>query len=103
MRKYIIFDVSEINKINFNEVLENSQSTLRYSLDGTKTFIKWEDIEPSFLSNLYHVALEYSLPFILYVWLLPAAFLLIILSLNSVEVSERLLGKTINFFINDHI
>jgi hypothetical protein len=61
MRKYIIFDVSEINKINFNEVLENSQSTLRYSLDGTKTFIKWEDIEPSFLSNLLTKSRIYTL------------------------------------------
>ena len=52
MRKFIIFDVSELNKINFNEVLEDSAATLRYSLDGTKTFIKWEDSEPSFLSNL---------------------------------------------------
>ena len=52
MRKFIIFDVSELNKINFNEVLEDSAATLRYSLDGTKTFIKWEEFEPSFLSNL---------------------------------------------------
>jgi hypothetical protein len=61
MRKYIIFDVSELNKINFNEVLEDSQSTLRYSLDGTKTFIKWEDIEPSFLSNLLTKSRIYTL------------------------------------------
>ena len=52
MRKFIIFDISELNKINFNEVIEDSATTLRYSLDGTKTFIKWEDNEPSFLSNL---------------------------------------------------
>jgi hypothetical protein len=61
MRKYIIFDVSELNKINFNEVLEDSQSTLRYSLDGTKSFIKWEDIEPSFLSNLLTKSRMYTL------------------------------------------
>jgi hypothetical protein len=61
MRKYIIFDVSELNKINFNEVLEDSQSTLRYSLDGTKSFIKWEDIEPSFLSNLLTKSRIYTL------------------------------------------
>jgi hypothetical protein len=61
MRKYIIFDVSELNKINFNEVLEDSQSTLRYSLNGTKTFIKWEDIEPSFLSNLLTKSRMYTL------------------------------------------
>ena len=61
MRKYIIFDVSELNKINFNEVLEDSQSTLRYSLDGTKTFIKWEDIEPSFWSNVLTKSRMYTL------------------------------------------
>ena len=61
MRKYIIFDVSELNKIDFNEVMENSASTLRYSLDGTKTFIKWEDNEPSFLSNLLTKSKIYSI------------------------------------------
>jgi hypothetical protein len=34
---------------------------LRYSLDGTKTFIKWEDIEPSFLSNLLTKSRMYTL------------------------------------------
>jgi hypothetical protein len=61
MRKYIIFDVSELNKIDFNEVMENSASTLRYSLDGAKTFIKWEDAEPSFLSNLLTKSRIYTL------------------------------------------
>jgi hypothetical protein len=61
MRKYIIFDVAELNKINFNEVMENSASTLRYSLDGTKTFIKWEETEPSFLSNLLTKSRTYTL------------------------------------------
>lgn len=61
MRKYIIFDVAELNKINFNEVMENSASTLRYSLDGTKTFIKWEETEPSFLSNLLTKSRIYTL------------------------------------------
>ncbi len=61
MRKYIIFDVSELNKINFNEVMEDSASTLRYSLDGTKTFIKWEETEPSFLSNLLTKSRIYTL------------------------------------------
>lgn len=61
MRKYIIFDVSELNKIDFNEVMEDSASTLRYSLDGTKTFIKWEETEPSFLSNLLTKSRTYTL------------------------------------------
>lgn len=61
MRKYIIFDVSELNKIDFNEVMEDSALTLRYSLDGTKTFIKWEETEPSFLSNLLTKSRTYTL------------------------------------------
>jgi hypothetical protein len=61
MRKYIIFDVTELNKIDFDEVMENSALTLRYSLDGTKTFIKWEETEPSFLSNLLTKSRIYTL------------------------------------------
>lgn len=52
-RKFIIFDTTEINIINFSEVLETSVNTLRYSVDGTKTFVKWDDdIEPPCISNL---------------------------------------------------
>lgn len=42
-RSYVIFNVSELNKINFNEVLETSAETVRRSVDETKTFVKWED------------------------------------------------------------
>lgn len=42
-RQYVIFDVSELYKVNFSEVLETSQETVRKSVDGTKTFVKWED------------------------------------------------------------
>ena len=51
-RQYVIFDVSELDKINFNEVLETSADTARKSVDGTRTFVKWEDgtsIPPSVL------------------------------------------------------
>ena len=40
-RNFIIFNVSEINKINFDEVLESSIDTIRKSVDETKTFVKW--------------------------------------------------------------
>ena len=51
--KYIIFNISEIDKVNFEEVRETSKDTLRISIDGTKTFIKWdEDETPSFISLL---------------------------------------------------
>jgi hypothetical protein len=61
MRKFVIFDVSELNKINFDYVLEDSPTTLRYSLDGSKTFIKWEDEEPYFLMNLLTKSKIYTL------------------------------------------
>lgn len=51
-RKFIIFNVSEINKINFNLILETSGQTLRKSSDKTKTFVKWEGEDPSFINEL---------------------------------------------------
>ena len=42
-RQYVIFNVLELDKINFEEVLETSAETVRKSVDGTKTFVKWED------------------------------------------------------------
>ena len=51
-RKYIIFNVSEFNKIDFNQVLETSIQTLRTSANETKTFVKWEGVMPEFISEL---------------------------------------------------
>ena len=42
-RSYVIFSTSELDKINFDEVLETSADTVRRSVDGTKTFVKWDD------------------------------------------------------------
>lgn len=48
-RQFMVFSVSELSNINFNEVLETSADTVRKSVDGTKTFVKWdgETIPPS--------------------------------------------------------
>lgn len=51
-REFIIFNVSELDKVNFSEVLETSVNTLRKSSNKTKTFVKWEGDEPSFVSTL---------------------------------------------------
>jgi len=51
MKSYVIIDSSEVDSIDFNEVLETSANTLRYSLDGTQTFVKYEGDPPSFLSG----------------------------------------------------
>jgi hypothetical protein len=41
-RNFMIFNVSEINKINFDEVLESSEQWLRKSVNNQKTLIKWD-------------------------------------------------------------
>ena len=51
-RNYLIFNVSEIDTINFNLVLETSADTVRKSVDETLTFVKWEGSTPSFVSSL---------------------------------------------------
>ena len=52
-REFMIFNVSEFNTINFNEVLETSEDTVRKSVDLTKTFVKWNGINiPQCVQNL---------------------------------------------------
>ena len=51
MRTFVILDASEVGNVDFNKVMQTSADTLRYSLDGTKTFVKFEGDTPSFLSG----------------------------------------------------
>ena len=51
-RKFIIFNVSELNQIDFNQVLETSIDTVRKSVDQTKTFVKWDGAMPECVNNL---------------------------------------------------
>jgi len=51
-RTFVIFDFSEVDKIDFSQVLETSVDTLRKSVDGTRTFVKWENAVPTFLGDL---------------------------------------------------
>lgn len=41
-RRYLIIPTSITGSLNFNEIHETSKDTLRISLDGTKTFIKYD-------------------------------------------------------------
>ena len=50
-RKYVIMEVSEINSVDFTQVMETSADTLRYSIDGTQTFVKFAGDTPSFLEG----------------------------------------------------
>jgi hypothetical protein len=51
-REYMIFNVSELSKIDFTKVLETSAQTVRKSVDGTKTFVKWEGAIPQCVNEL---------------------------------------------------
>ena len=51
-RRYMIFPFLQINLINFDEVFETSAETVRLSVDGTKTFVKWDGETPQCISLL---------------------------------------------------
>ncbi len=52
-RQFMIFNVSELNNIDFSQVLETSSETVRKSVDNTKTFVKWDgETIPSSVDNL---------------------------------------------------
>jgi len=52
-REFMIFNVSELDQIDFTQVHETSQDTVRKSVDETKTFVKWDgEIIPSSVDSL---------------------------------------------------
>lgn len=40
-RRWIFLSSGDVASIDFNQVMQTSAETLRYSLDGTKTFVKY--------------------------------------------------------------
>jgi hypothetical protein len=51
-RNFAIFSLTEIDKIDFSQVLETSVDTLRKSIDETLSFVKWDGNQPEFVSTL---------------------------------------------------
>ena len=51
-REFMIFNVSELNIIDFTQVEETSINTVRLSVDKTKTFVKWDGATPDCVNNL---------------------------------------------------
>ena len=49
--KYVIINASEVSLVDFSQVMETSVDTLRYSLDESQTFVKFNGDTPSFLSG----------------------------------------------------
>ena len=51
-RKYVIINSDEVDSVNFGQVDETSKSTLRFSLDNSQTFVKFDSAStPSFLDG----------------------------------------------------
>ena len=50
-RKYVIISNTDVSSVDFNQVLETSADTLRFSNDGSATFVKFEGDTPSFLAG----------------------------------------------------
>ena len=50
-KKYVIINKEMIEAVDFKLVIETSASTLRYSLDGSQTIIKFIGEIPSFLDG----------------------------------------------------
>ena len=50
-RKYVIINASEVGSVDFSQVNETSANTLRYSLDNSQTFVKFDGDTPSFLDG----------------------------------------------------
>ena len=59
-RHYVILSVSDVDKLAFNQVLETSIYTMRISVDGTQTFIKYDGEEPECLSECGSKSEPYS-------------------------------------------
>ena len=46
MRTYVIIDASEVSSVDFDQVLQTSADTLRYSVDVSKALLKYEGTQP---------------------------------------------------------
>lgn len=41
-RRWLVIPATEVENVDFNQVLESSADSLRYSIDGSQTFVKYE-------------------------------------------------------------
>ena len=59
-RHYVVFDLSEVDTIDFSEVMETSADTLRKNLADTQSFVKYEGDQPPSVVALTTRSQEYS-------------------------------------------
>ena len=59
-RRFVIFNITELNQIDFNQVFETSADTVRKSVDETQTFVKYDMPQPSSVAALTTKSQEYT-------------------------------------------
>ena len=59
-RKYVVFDLTEVDTIDFSEVMETSADTLRKNLAETQSFVKYESDMPASVTALTTRSQEYT-------------------------------------------
>ena len=59
-RHWVIISASDVSNIDFSQIMETSADTLRYSVDGTLTFVKYEGDMPSSVTACSSKSQEYS-------------------------------------------
>ena len=59
-RRFVIFEITELPLIDFNQVYETSIDTVRKSVDQTKTFVKYNLPQPSSVTALTTKSQEYT-------------------------------------------
>jgi hypothetical protein len=59
-RKYVVVFVSELDQIDFAQVMETSIDTVRRSVDGNLTFVKYEGEMPSSIATLTNKSQEFT-------------------------------------------
>lgn len=59
-RKYVIFDLTEVDTIDFSEVMQTSADTLRHNVAGTQSFVKYEGDQPPSVVALTTRSQEYT-------------------------------------------
>ena len=59
-RKYVVIFYSDIDQIDFTQVMETSAETVRRSVDGNLTFVKYEGEMPSSVAALANKSQEFT-------------------------------------------
>ena len=59
-RRYVVIPYNDIDQIDFTQVMETSADTVRCSVDGTLTFVKYEGEIPSSVATLANKSQEFT-------------------------------------------